>query len=387
MNANVSFASVATASLNYPIFLRAVANARKVAEQRSTIPVLHRLLIEPVANGARITATDLDRYVSTFVPGVVDKSFTCLIDAKRLHDTLTKVKDAGSVSFTLQGETCVAVIGKLKLTIKADIPVADFPSDQDFRSKLAQSNCRFRLPTSLLLKVLNKVAFAISTEETRYYLNGVFLHYHEHRNKLVFVTTDGHRLARYSMDPPAGCEAMPSEGVIIPQASVLEMMRLLKRKGAPADTDIAVTEKGVSFSIGSEEVLESKTVDGTFPDYQRVMPPGNDRIVKIQTEAAIEAVTQASAVMTERGRAVRVDTTEGAITFTCTDPDFGTASTTVNCDAAPDVTIGFNSGYLLSILKQVEGWAEFRFSGPGDPAIVLDMADDAVTYVQMPMRV
>lgn len=388
MNAMPAIAAFAlTASLDYPVFKKAILNACKVVERKNTIPILDTVLIKAVRGGVLVTGTDLDLYTSTFVPGDVSKGFECLIDAHKLKTTMDKVKDAGTINFAMGDERLTATIGKLKLNLKQDLQISDYPDDQTFRDKLKASNCSFVLSSSLLAKILSKVEFAISSEETRYYLHGIFIHVHESRGKLAFVTTDGHRLARYEIDTPAGAGAMQDAGAIIPRKTVTELLRLLKRKGCPADTLVSVTDTGISFRIGEDEHLESKLIDGTFPDYQRVIPANNDKKVLAYVGEMSDAIKQASSIMTERGKAVKVSVSPGKILFTCTDPEFGSASTDIKATTEAEIEIGFNAGYLVEILSHIDGAIELKMNDPGDPTIILDTSDDAVTYVQMPMRV
>jgi DNA polymerase-3 subunit beta len=387
MNAMPNVAAFAsTACLEYAVFKKAIYNACRVVVKRNTIPILDTVLIKAVRGGVLVTGTDLDLYTSTFVPGEVSKGFECLIDAHKLKATMDKVKDAGTINFSLGDDRLTASIGKLKLNLLQELQISDYPDDQAFRDKLKQSNCSFVLSSATLAKVLAKIEFAISTEETRYYLNGAFMHIHESRGKLTFVTTDGHRLGRYEIDIPAGAGALP-QGVIIPQKTVTELLRLLKRKGCAADTLVAVTDTGISFRIGEDEHLESKLIDGTFPDYQRVLPAQNDKKVVAYVSDMIDAIKQASAVSAERGKAVKVTVSPGRVHFTCTDPEFGSASTDIKATTDAAIEIGFNAGYLVEILGQIGGAVELKMNEPGDPTIITDTSDHAVTYVQMPMRV
>nr|XP_022912401.1 uncharacterized protein LOC111423400 [Onthophagus taurus] len=226
-------------------------------------------MIKSTANGLLVTGTDLDIYSTTFVPGQVSKRFSAIVDANKLKTTLDRIKDAQQTNLTLDGETLTATVGKIVLTLSQPYDEEDFPIDPGFRAKLKQSNACFTVPSSLLSKVLTSVEFAISEEETRYYLNGIYICVDPKSKLLSFVSTDGHRLARYEIDCPEGAEAMPDAGVIVPTKTVRELHRLLKRKGCPADTFITITDTGVSFTIGEDETIESKVVDATFPDYKR----------------------------------------------------------------------------------------------------------------------
>ncbi|MCO5730119.1 DNA polymerase III subunit beta [Rhizobium sp. SSA_523] len=377
-----------TASLDYPIFKKAMLNACRVVEKRNTIAVLDTVLITARSGGVDVIGTDLDIYTTTFVPGSVSADFVALIDAHKLKGLMDKVKDAARINFTLEQGALTAAIGKLRLSLKQDVPEDDFPLEMAFRSSLQRSNVAFTIRASALLTALSKVEFAISTEETRYYLNGVFMHFHEGRGQLTFVATDGHRLGRYEILPPPGCEAMDDAGAIIPRKTVGELLRLLKRKDCPADVAVRVTPTAISFGFNGEEMLESKLVDGTFPDYQRVMPASNSNQVTARTAEFITALKQASSISSDRGKSVKLGIAPEALTLSCSDPDFGSVSTEIYIDTnAEPFEIGFNAQYLLEILGQLDGGAMMHLGDAGSPGIIKDGADNAVTYVLMPLRV
>lgn len=377
--------AAAVASLDYDRLLVAMTNACRVVSKRNVIPILGYVTVTASRGGVQICGTDLDRYTTTFVPGSVDKGFACMIEAHKVLAVLKKAKASRTVNLSVQGSRVVMSIGKLNVTMEPDVKMDDFP-DEKFREALKKSNCSFILKTEDVVRILQRISFAISTEETRYYLNGVYMHAHERRPKLVFVTTDGHRLARYEIDAPAGVGAMSSDGAIIPRVTIDELTRLARRKDCPAEIMVSVTDTGVSFLIGEDELLESKLIDGTFPDYQRVIPTGNDHRLRIVPSLMIEAVTQAATVLTERGRSVKLEIGDGLMRASCADPEFGTADMTIAVENETPLEIGFNADYLLSILGRIDGKADFKFADRDSPVLIFDTGDTCVTYVQMPMR-
>lgn len=380
--------AVETASLDYFLFKKAMLNAVKVVERKNTIPVLNAVLIKACRGGANVIGTDCDIFTTTFVPGAVTPDFAAVIDAHKLKNLMDKVKDAARINFTQDGDTLLVHIGKVRLNLNQDIPENDFPVDATFRTDLLRSNVAFTMPSTLLRTALTKVEFAISTEETRYYLHGIFMHYHESNRKLTFAATDGHRLGRYEVPPPEGAEAMDEKGAIIPRKTVGELLRLLRRKDCPAAVVIRATDMGISFAIGDDEMLESKLVDGTFPDYQRVIPTSNPHHMAVRAAEFIDGLKQATAISSERSRAVKLAFKPDEMTISCKDPDFGTASSdlNINCDADP-FEVGFNGKYLIEILGQLDGGAMLQLADAGSPGIIKDGADPAVTYVLMPLRV
>jgi DNA polymerase-3 subunit beta len=261
------------------------------------------------------------------------------------------------------------------------LPQSDFPE-----LSAGSFSHIFRIESALLKGLIDKTQFAISTEETRYYLNGIYLHTIEADRalKLRAVATDGHRLARAEVDAPAGSEGMP--GIIIPRKTVSELQKLVD------DPDIAVTielsDTKIRFTIGSV-VLTSKLIDGTFPDYQRVIPTGNDKKLVIDRQTFAQAVDRVSTVSSERGRAVKLSIADGQVTLSVNNPDSGSATEEIPADYASDpIEIGFNAKYLLDVAGQLSGSeARFMLADAGSPTVINDMADEQALYVLMPMRV
>lgn len=384
MNKNVRPNSITTASLDYLVFKKAMINVCKVVEKRNAIQVLDTVLIKATTNGVIVCGTDLDTYTSTFVPGNVSKDFVAVVDAHKLKATMDKVKDTSNINFARSESNLTASIGKLNLNLKQDIPVDDFPESTTFRDKLKTSDTCFTVQSSLLLDILSKIEFAISSEETRYYLNGIYMHVSEGSDKLRFVTTDGHRLARYVIDLPQGAKDIP--GVIIPRKAALELMRLLKRKDCPEETMITVVDTGVSFMVGEDEILETKVIDGTFPDYQRVIPINNDHNVTADPSAFIEAVKQASSVLSADSKFVMLNLTPGLATLVCRDREFGEAFVDVSVQNEQSLEIGFNYRYLIDVLAHIDGSVTFHLNDAASPTILTGSDNHDLTYVLMPLR-
>jgi DNA polymerase-3 subunit beta len=263
----------------------------------------------------------------------------------------------------------------------ATLPKEDFPAGGTSE-----------LPTQLTLQakdlkgLIDRTRFAISTEETRYYLNGIYLHTHETGGKLKLrsVATDGHRLARAEMEAPAGSEGMP--GIIIPRKTVSELQKLVDDPDVAVTTELSDTK--IRFTIGSV-VLTSKLIDGTFPDYQRVIPTGNDKKLIIDRQSFSSAVDRVSTISSERGRAVKMSIAEGQVTLAVNNPDSGSATEELAADYSSDpIEIGFNARYLLDVAAQLTGSeARFMLADAGSPTLIHDTSDENTLYVLMPMRV
>ncbi|WP_165909433.1 DNA polymerase III subunit beta [Shinella sp. JR1-6] len=374
-----------SASLDYRRFGRAIENVTKVVPRKATIPILGAALITAVKGGVVVTGTDLDVQTSTFVPGRVSPDFKIMVDAHRLQPALAKVPFAQSLDFIRHDDHTVCMFGRTKLQLVPGDDVDQFPvfSRAD---GLKATNCRFTLDTSELRKALDTVRFAISTDATRYYLNGVFLKYDADQERLMFVTTDGHRLAAYAVDPPAGCEAMHEAGAIIPAATVKEVLRLASRKDAPPVVDIAVSGDAVLFCLGDEQI-ESKLVDGSFPDYQRVFPANLDRRALFVTAALREAVDRVASVSDIKQAPIAIDIGREVAELTCASEGFGIGSTDLPCLANEPFKVAFSATYLADILERIAGQVSLEINEAANGAgLFLDQKEPNVRFLLMPRR-
>ena len=368
--------------------LRSLSHVHRVVERRNTIPILSNVLLR--ADGGKLTlkATDLDLEVTETVAAEVGLAGATTVPAHILHDIVRKLPDGAEISLdTGDGSQLALKSGRSRFTLQI-LPEADFPD-----LTTGEFPTRFSLPAATLKKLIDRTQFAISTEETRYYLNGIYLHVVTVGKKpmLRAVATDGHRLAQAQFDAPAGSEKMT--GVIVPRKAVGEIQKLVEG-GGEANVDIELSDTKIRVTIpaaggGGDVVLTSKLIDGTFPDYGRVIPQGNDKILKVARAEFADAVDRVSTISSERGRAVKLALSDGKMTLSVNNPDSGSAVEEVGVDyAADDIEIGFNSRYLLDVAGQLEtGMAEFRFADPGSPTLILDDGAADALYVLMPMRV
>jgi DNA polymerase-3 subunit beta len=261
------------------------------------------------------------------------------------------------------------------------LPESDFP---DLAAGDMTHN--FTVGAADLKRLIDKTQFAISTEETRYYLNGIYLHTTGTGKSAMLraVATDGHRLAQVELPLPSGAAGMP--GIIIPRKTVGEVQRLIE--DAEAEVSIELSQGKIRFSIG-DVVLTSKLIDGTFPDYARVIPIGNDKQLVVDKKDFEASVDRVSTVSSERGRAVKLSITAGRLLLSVTNPDSGSATEEIEVEYASDpIDIGFNSRYLLDIAAQIEGEvAVLMLADPGSPTLIQDRDAAGALYVLMPMRV
>jgi DNA polymerase-3 subunit beta len=335
------------------------------------------------AEGARLLlkATDLDVEITETVTADIGQAGATTVPAQILFDIVRKLPDGAEVALdTGDGGQLALRSGRSKFTLQV-LAESDFPD-----LATGEFSTRFTLTASALKKLIERTQFAISTEETRYYLNGIYLHVITVAGKpmLRAVATDGHRLAQAQIDAPAGSEAMA--GVIVPRKTVGEVQKLME--DPEAEVAVELSETKIRFTIGPV-VLTSKLIDGTFPDYVRVIPQGNDKIMKVDRSEFAGAVDRVSTISSERGRAIKLALADGRMILSVNNPDSGSAVEELGVDYPADaIEIGFNSRYLLDVAGQLEtGTAEFRFADPGSPTLIQDVGEANALYVLMPMRV
>ncbi len=369
-------------SIERGALLKAVSQAQSVVERRNTIPILANVLIEATGETVQFRATDLDIEVLDKAPAQVERAGATTVSATTLHEIVRKLPDGALVMLTADDAAGRLTVEAGRSTFSlATLPREDFPI---MASSEYQSN--FTAPATVLRRLFDKSKFAISTEETRYYLNGVYMHVAEADGGKVLrcVATDGHRLARIDAVLPEGAGGMP--GVIVPRKTVGEMRKLLDDDDA--QIAVSVSETKVRFAT-PDITLTSKVIDGTFPDYTRVIPQGNTRRLEVDAAEFARAVDRVATVSSERSRAVKLQLEEDRLILSVNAPDSGAAEEELAVAYGDErLEIGFNAKYLLEIASQVDREnAVFMFNSSGDPTLMREGNDQSAVYVVMPMRV
>jgi len=364
--------------------LRALAHIQSVAEKRNTIPILANVLIAVREGRLSFTATDMEIAIVEEVAASTQRNGATTAPAATLYDIVRKLPDGAEVELDHPGGDAQLALraGRFSTSLMA-LPVEDFPS-----MTAGQLPHRFHLPALTLRGLIDRTRFAISTEETRYYLNGIYLHAValDGARVLRAVATDGHRLARVEEPLPEGAETMP--GVIIPRKTVGELRKLLDEESG--SIEIGLSDTRIQFKVGTV-TLTSKLIDGTFPEYDRVIPRDNDKVLRVGKADFAAAVARVAAISSERSRPVKMALEKNLLTLSAASPDQGTAveeldGDRVNYESTP-LEIGFQARYLNDITDQIADNVEFRFADGQAPTIVRDSGDDSALYVLMPMRV
>jgi len=364
------------ATVERATLLKCLGHVQSVVERRNTIPILSNVLIEATGEGLRLMATDLDLQVVESIPAQVATPGATTVSAHTLFDIARKLPEGSQVELSAEGGRMSVVAGRARFSL-ATLPRDDFPV-------IAESDLptRFSLPAETLKQIIDKTRFAISTEETRYYLNGIFMHVAD--GNLRAVATDGHRLARVTTDLPEGAAGMPD--VIIPRKCVAEVRKLLDE--VEGDVEVSLSASKIRVQLG-HATLTSKLIDGTFPDYSRVIPTANDKLLKVDSKSFAEGVDRVAAIASEKTRAVKLALDRDRVTLSVTSPENGTAAEEVPAGYTSEpFEVGFNARYLLDILGEIEGdQVEVHLADAAAPTLIREDGASPALYVLMPMRV
>jgi DNA polymerase-3 subunit beta len=365
------------ATIERATLLKSLGHVQSVVERRNTIPILSNVLIEAKDDGSlRLMATDLDLQVDESVPAQVAQAGATTVPAHTFFDIVRKLPEGSQVELSAAEGKMQVVAGRSRFNLST-LPRDDFPVIAE-----GELPTRFELPAQTLRQIIDKTRFAISSEETRYYLMGIFLHVAD--ENLKAAATDGHRLARVTVDKPEGADGMPD--VIIPKKCVGELRKLLEEVEGTVEVSLSPTK--VRFGLGNA-VLTSKLIDGTFPDYNRVIPTANDKLLKLDPKSFMEGVDRVATIASEKTRAVKINLDRDKVTLSVTSPESGTATEELPADYGADgLEIGFNARYLMDILHEIEGdTVEVHLADAAAPTLLRENDKAAALYVLMPMRV
>ncbi|MFI4935106.1 MAG: DNA polymerase III subunit beta [Caulobacterales bacterium] len=367
--------------------IKALGHVQSVVERRNTIPILSNVLLSAGQGSVAFSATDLDMEITDQSPAQVESPGQITAPAHTLYEIVRKLPEGADVSLSYTGDDPRLLVqaGRSRFNLPV-LPAGDFPvmSSDGLSSPIT-------IDTADLIRLIDKTRFAISTEETRYYLNGLYLHavVEDGAPKLRAVATDGRRLALAEMPAPSGVAGAP--GVIIPRKTIQEVRRLLEDAGETVEFQVSAQK--VRFDFG-HAAMTSKVIDGSFPPYERVIPRENKRVMILDNALFANAVDRVATISTEQSRAVKLGVESGRMTLTVRNMDAGQAVEELEIDYEGEpFEIGFNARYILDVTGQIGGeTAEFRFAEHTggatvlDPTLVIDPTDAGVQYVLMPLR-
>ncbi|MER2520021.1 MAG: DNA polymerase III subunit beta [Bdellovibrionales bacterium] len=361
--------------------LNLVGHAQGVVERRNTIPVLANVLIRAVDGSVSMTATDMEIEMNETIEATVAQTGAVTAPAHTLYDIVRKLPEGAQVELSSTNPNQLTLSSGRSHFKLGCLPIDDFPKmpEGDLQHK-------FTLATSDLRDLIDRSRFAISNEETRYYLNGIYLHAAKQGDEPVLraVATDGHRLARVEKPSPKGSQGIP--GVIVPRKTVGEVRKLLEE--SQGEIEIALSESKIRFAMRGA-LLTSKLIDGTFPEYERVIPSNNDKTLDVDTVALTAAADRVATISSDKTRAIKLSLSPGHLVLSATSPEAGSA--TEELEVAYEgamLEVGFNARYLLDVLQQIQGSrTHISLADSAAPAIVKDPEDPSALYVLMPLRV
>ena len=362
--------------------LKAMGRAQSIVERRTTIPILSNVLIEAIGDKINLRTTDLDIEVVEKVTATIEQDGNTTVGAHTLHDIVRKLPEGSSIQLSVDQISARLEVkaGRSRFSL-ATLPREDFPIMAN-----SEYDCNFSISPTVLHRLFEKSKFAMSTEETRYYLNGVYFHVADNLEGRVLraVATDGHRLAQIDEVLPEGFSEMP--GVIVPRKTVGELRAILESDDETIS--VSVSETKIRF-LNSSMTLTSKVIDGSFPDYTRVIPKENNKKMEVDANSFAQSVDRVSTISSERARAVKLNLNQNQLILSVNSPDSGAADEELLVDYDDvELEIGFNAKYLQEISAQVDGNnALFLFNTPNDPVLMQESTDDSAIYVVMPMRV
>lgn len=369
------------------ILLKSLSHIQGIVERRNTIPILSNVKIEAKANIITLTATDMDVSLSETINTDIQKEGVITVPAHTFHDIVRKLADNAKIlcefAITENDQNVLKISSK---NCNFTLPVIDAGDFPEIEAENITSN--FKISKRDLLKLLDKAKFAISTEETRYYLNGIYLHDTEHNGKNVLraVATDGHRLARIEVDLPEGAKDIPN--IIIPRKTILEIKKIIDEENEQSEANIFISSSKIKIEYENSTLI-SKLIDGNFPDYSRVIPSNNNLILKTKVKPLTTAIDRVSTISSDKGKGIKLSLNKNKLTLSSDNQETGYAQEELNVEYNEnEIETGFNSKYLLELTSVIDGeMAEFHFASSSAPTIVKDASDPSLLYVIMPMRI
>lgn len=354
--------------------VKVLGNVQSIVERNNMTPILNNIMIEAGESELQLTATDMSLTIVDSAIAEVGEMGTITVPGHLLHDIVRKMPNGIVITMEVVGHQIIIKAKRSRFKLPT-LPREDFPA-----TKYDAFTYTFTVRSADMIKMIDDTQAAISTEETRYYLRGMYLC--ASGDMLHAVATDGARLARCEIPLPEGAAGIP--GVIIPGKTVNELFKLLT--DVDDKVEVALSENQIRFTIG-DVVLTSKLISGTFPDYERVIPKDNDKIVLMDCQEFSNAIDLVSTICSEKTRVVKLKIAAGTLTLSTYSPEHGTATEEIEIDYdGPEIEIGFNSRFLLDITRQIEGQIKITFSDPQGAAVLNAVDDSSSLYVLMAMR-
>ena len=362
-------------------FFKTLSHLQGIVDKKNSLPILSNILIEAKDNALILSSTDMDISIIERIDCNVLEDGATTINSQILYDIVRKIDDNSEIEI-------ISNDGKL-LTLRANgsrfslacLPKEDFPIiDQN------NPGANIKINSQIIFKLIDKTKFAISNEETRYFLNGLYFNINKEKNKniVTLVGTDGHRLAKFSHYIEDNIDEV--SGVIIPKKTIYELSKLLSERDQ--SVLISISSNKIIFKIGNI-IFISKLIDGSFPDYKRVIPKDNLNILKVNREILLAAVDRVSTIANEKSPVIKFKLLQNILNLNTINNENSTASEDLKINYnGDDIEIGFNSKYIMDIVNNLEDEEiSINLKDNTSPIIATENSNSNLVYVLMPMRV
>ena len=368
-------------AVNRDVFLKSLGHAYGVIEKKTTLPILSNILIEAKNSKIKITATDLDIiYSEDISPQELKKEGSTTTSAGVLYDILRKLEPNSRIDLSLQNENKLKLVSKNSKFNLLCIPANNFPiSDENFDGKTLE------VSSQKFLKLLNKARISISSDETRHYLNGIYFHKTilDQKSFLTGVATDSHRLSSSSLEID---QSMDFEPIILPKKTIFQLISLLEQTSS--NIKISNNKSKVKFEMDNG-VLISKVIDGRFPDYSKVIPRDNDKVLQIKLNEFKNSIERVATVSLDRKEGLKMNIKKDSLQLSVNSPNSGEGIENVDAKFNyEEMNASFNSRYLIDIASQIENdTIVLHLKEPGSPVLIKDLSDKYSFHVIMPMKI
>jgi len=368
-------------TINRDAFLKSLGHAIGIIEKKTTLPILSNVLIEAKESKIKITATDLDIiYFEQITPQEVKKEGSTTTSAIILFDILRKLESGAIVQLSLLTENKLKLVSQNSKFNLLCMPSDNFPlSDENISQK------SFEISSKKLLRLLNKTKIAISNDETRHYLNGIYLHKTKSENKsfLCGVATDSHRLSSSSVEIDVNTNI---ESVILPKKTIFQLISLLEQNNNPVK--MSNDKSKIKFEMDTG-VLISKVIDGRFPDYNKVIPKDNNKVLEIKLDEFKNSIERVTTVSSDRKEGLKMSISKDSVQLMVNNPNSGEGVENIKAKFNFDnFNISFNSRYLTDISSQIDNESIFIYlKDPGSPVLIMDVLEKNSFHVVMPMKI
>jgi len=362
-------------------FFKTLSHLQGIVDKKNSLPILANILIEAKDNHLILSSTDMDISIIEKIGCDVFEDGSTTINSQILYDIVRKIDDNSEIEIISNNGKLVTLRSEGSRFSLACLPKEDFPIiEKD------NSGTNIILNSKILFKLIDKTKFAISNEETRYFLNGLYFNVtnDDNKNIVTLVGTDGHRLAKFSHEINEKIDQV--SGVIIPKKTIYELSKLLSE--LDNDVNISISSNKIVFKVG-DIIFISKLIDGSFPDYKRVIPNDNKNILKINRDKLLSAVDRVSTIANEKSPVIKFKLLQNILNLNTINTESSTASEDLSISYEGDeIEIGFNSKYIMDIVNNLEdNEISINLKDNTSPIIAQENSNTNLVYVLMPMRV